>query len=163
MRHGSKTLLWIVSRFQDTLSIEGIEKDESVAKYSSLLKVAYRTFTIWILRKKTLYWSLIVEIETPNCISVILFTLCHPSGSSLEIVDELNSSLQGNAKSSRIDLAGDVFTLYWLVYRSTGVFGYLLGIKWWIINFVSWLVIIFSCSSYSVIIFSCWLKSHAWK
>ena len=55
---------------------------------------------------------IVVEFETSNCISVILFTFCHPSGSSSEILDELNSFLQGNAESGRIDLAGDVFTLY---------------------------------------------------
>ena len=43
---GSITLLWIVSYFMATLSIEGIEKDASAAVYWSRLKLTYRPFAI---------------------------------------------------------------------------------------------------------------------
>ena len=57
VRPGSITLLWIVSCFMATLSIEGIEKDASAAVYWSLLKLTYRPFAFCILRKRTPNWS----------------------------------------------------------------------------------------------------------
>lgn len=106
--------LW--AAFRPFCLSKGLKKDDG-GQVLVAIKTGLQNFHYLDLEKENIV-LIVVEIKTSNCISVILFTFCHSSGSSSEILDELNSFLQGNAASGRIDLAGDVFTLYWLVHRS---------------------------------------------
>ena len=105
VRPGSITLSWTVSCFMATLSIEGAEKDTSAAVYCSLLKLIYRPFAVWILRKKTPNWSLLkLECWTVFPLSCTLFI----ARLVLHLRFFIIWTLQSNAESRRIVLVEDI-------------------------------------------------------
>ena len=103
MRPGSRTLLWIVTCF---LAIAIYGRDRGGGVRDGVL-VAIKTELQALHRldlKKQSIELIVVEIKTPNCITVILYTFYRPPGSSPEILHDLNSSIHSNAVSSRIVL-----------------------------------------------------------
>ena len=100
-RPGSKTLLWIVTCF---LAIAIYRRDREGCVCNGVL-VASKTglpgFRRLDLEKQSIE-LIVVEIKTPNCVTVILYTFYRPPGSSPEILHDLNSSPQSNAVSSCI-------------------------------------------------------------